>query len=82
MTLLGPHGVAPEPAVAIGLLWLASQVLVGLVGGVLFLLDRRAVSGTSTVAVNSASVSRIPATDLASSIVPSRHMVTASSQAT
>lgn len=54
MTLLGPHGVAPEPAVAIGLLWLASQVLVGLVGGVLFLLDRRAVSGTSTVAVDGA----------------------------
>ncbi len=54
VTLLGPHGVPPEPAVAIGLLWLASQVLVGLVGGVLFLLERRAVSVTATAAVDGA----------------------------
>lgn len=52
VTLLAPHGVAAEPAVAIGLLWLASQVLVGLVGGVCFLLDRRAVSVTGATAVD------------------------------
>jgi uncharacterized membrane protein YbhN (UPF0104 family) len=39
--LLEPHGVAPERAVAIGLLWLASTILIGLIGGVLFLLDRK-----------------------------------------
>ncbi|MFM8707002.1 MAG: lysylphosphatidylglycerol synthase transmembrane domain-containing protein [Planctomycetia bacterium] len=39
--LLEPHGVAPERAVAIGLLWLACSILTGLVGGLLFLLDRR-----------------------------------------
>lgn len=39
--LLEPHGVTPERAVAIGLLWLASTILTGLIGGVLFLLDRK-----------------------------------------
>jgi hypothetical protein len=39
--LLEPHGVAPERAVAIGLLWLACTILTGLIGGVLFLLDRK-----------------------------------------
>lgn len=39
--LLRPHGVGPETAVALGLLWLGSSVVTGLVGGVLFLLDRR-----------------------------------------
>lgn len=39
--LLGPHGVPEAPAVAIGVLWLATTVLGGLVGGVLFLLDRK-----------------------------------------
>ena len=40
--LLGPQGVPEAPAVAIGVLWLATTVLGGLVGGVLFLLDRKA----------------------------------------
>jgi uncharacterized membrane protein YbhN (UPF0104 family) len=40
--LLAPHGVAAEPAVAVGLLWLFTSVITGLVGGALFLLDRRA----------------------------------------
>jgi uncharacterized membrane protein YbhN (UPF0104 family) len=40
--LLKPHGVPPEPAIAVGLLWLATSVVLGLVGGVLFLIDRRA----------------------------------------
>jgi hypothetical protein len=34
--------VPPEPAIAVGLLWLATSVVLGLVGGVLFLIDRRA----------------------------------------
>lgn len=38
--LLAPHGVAAEQAVAIGLLWFLGTVLAGLIGGVLFLLDR------------------------------------------
>ena len=40
--LLAPHGVAAEPAVAVGLLWLFTSVVTGLVGGALFLIDRRA----------------------------------------
>lgn len=39
--LLRPHGVGPETAVALGLLWLGTTVVTGLVGGVLFLIDRR-----------------------------------------
>jgi uncharacterized membrane protein YbhN (UPF0104 family) len=39
--LLEPYGVPPERAVAIGLLWLACTILSGLIGGVLFLLDRK-----------------------------------------
>jgi uncharacterized membrane protein YbhN (UPF0104 family) len=38
--LLAPSGVASEQAVAIGLLWFLSTILMGLVGGALFLLDR------------------------------------------
>jgi uncharacterized membrane protein YbhN (UPF0104 family) len=38
--LLAPHGVPAAQAVAVGLLWLLSTIVVGLVGGVLFLLDR------------------------------------------
>jgi len=38
--LLAPHGVAAEKAVAIGLLWFLTTICCGLVGGVLFLLDR------------------------------------------
>jgi uncharacterized membrane protein YbhN (UPF0104 family) len=40
--LLAPHGVAAESAVAVGLLWLASQIVTGLIGGGLFLIDRKA----------------------------------------
>lgn len=47
VTLLGPHGVAAEPAVAVGLLWLTGQVITGLIGGVLFLIDRRAAPRTA-----------------------------------
>ena len=39
--LLEPYGVVPERAVAIGLLWLTCTILTGLIGGVLFLLDRK-----------------------------------------
>jgi len=38
--LLAPHGVAAAQAVAVGLLWLLSTIIAGLIGGVLFLLDR------------------------------------------
>jgi hypothetical protein len=40
--------VAREPAVAVGLLWLTSQVIMGLIGGVLFLLARRTVSAATS----------------------------------
>jgi uncharacterized membrane protein YbhN (UPF0104 family) len=39
--LLGRWGVAEEKAVAIGLLWFFATIVTGLLGGVLFLLDRR-----------------------------------------
>ncbi|MFM8497081.1 MAG: lysylphosphatidylglycerol synthase transmembrane domain-containing protein [Planctomycetia bacterium] len=39
--LLAPAGVAPERAVAIGLLWFLTTIGGGLIGGLLFLLDRR-----------------------------------------
>jgi len=42
--LLAPHGVSAEPAVAVGLLWLFTSVITGLIGGVLFLLDRHAAA--------------------------------------
>jgi len=42
--LLAPHGVAAESAVAVGLLWLASQIVTGLIGGGLFLIDRQAAA--------------------------------------
>ena len=38
--LLAPLGVPAEQAVAIGLLWFLSTILSGVIGGVLFLLDR------------------------------------------
>lgn len=38
--LLAPSGVAREQAVAIGLLWFLSTIVGGLIGGLLFLLDR------------------------------------------
>ena len=40
--LLGKHGVAKDQAIAVALLWGLGTILTGLVGGVLFLLDRRA----------------------------------------
>ena len=39
--LLAPHGVSKEKAVAIGLLWFLVSIACGLVGGVMFLADRR-----------------------------------------
>lgn len=39
--LLAPAGVPKDVAVAIGLLWFLATILTGLIGGVLFLLDRR-----------------------------------------
>lgn len=39
--LLAPHGVSREQAVAIGLLWFLVTIASGLVGGVMFLADRR-----------------------------------------
>jgi uncharacterized membrane protein YbhN (UPF0104 family) len=39
--LLAPHGVPREEAVAIGLLWLAGTIMIGLIGAVLFMLDRK-----------------------------------------
>jgi uncharacterized membrane protein YbhN (UPF0104 family) len=40
--LLGKYGVAKDQAIAVALLWGLGTILTGLVGGVLFLLDRRA----------------------------------------
>jgi uncharacterized membrane protein YbhN (UPF0104 family) len=39
--LLAPHGVPREEAVAIGLLWLAGTIMIGLIGAVLVMLDRK-----------------------------------------
>jgi len=39
--LLAPAGVSPERAVAIGLLWFLTTIGGGLIGGLLFLLDRQ-----------------------------------------
>jgi len=41
VVLLAPHGVSKEKAVAIGLLWFLVTIVCGLVGGVMFLADRR-----------------------------------------
>ena len=41
--LLAPRGVASEQAVAIALLWFLTTIISGLLGGLLFLLDRRAI---------------------------------------
>jgi len=46
-TLLAPFGVAAPQAVALGLLWFLATTLTGLIGGVLFLLDRRAGAGAA-----------------------------------
>lgn len=51
VVLLAPHGVPKTMAVAIGLLWLATTLVGGLVGGVLFLLDRKP-SATSDTAIS------------------------------
>jgi uncharacterized membrane protein YbhN (UPF0104 family) len=50
--LLAPHGVSQEKAIAIGLLWLASQIATGLIGGLLFLLDRSPVITGSPAAAD------------------------------
>jgi uncharacterized membrane protein YbhN (UPF0104 family) len=42
--LLGEQGVAPDKAVAVALLWGLATIVTGLVGGVLFLLDRGATA--------------------------------------
>jgi uncharacterized membrane protein YbhN (UPF0104 family) len=39
--LLKPAGVSTDAAVAIGLLWFLATIITGLIGGVLFLLDRK-----------------------------------------
>lgn len=46
--LLAPHGVPEALAVAIGGLWLAASLCGGLIGGVLFLLDRKPASLADT----------------------------------
>jgi hypothetical protein len=51
--LLAPHGVKPEQAVAIGLLWLAGTIMIGMIGAVLFMLDRKPAA-TPATAVQSA----------------------------
>ncbi|NDC62456.1 MAG: UPF0104 family protein [Planctomycetia bacterium] len=48
--LLAPLGVPAEQAVAIGLLWFLCTIFLGLIGGVLFLLDRRPSFATPTSA--------------------------------
>ena len=45
--LLKPAGVPADAAVAIGLLWFLSTILTGLIGGVLFLLDRKPTTALS-----------------------------------
>lgn len=42
--LLAPHAVPSEQAVAIALLWFLASIVSGLIGGLLFLLDRRAAA--------------------------------------
>jgi phosphate/sulfate permease len=46
--LLKPHDVLPERAVAIGLLWFLATIVTGLIGGLLFLLDRRPTAMPAT----------------------------------
>lgn len=47
--LLNPWGVAKEQAIAIGLLWFFATIVTGLIGGVLFLFDRRPTAASITV---------------------------------
>jgi len=57
--LLAPWGVGKEQAVAIGLLWFFATIVTGLIGGVLFLLDRRgAAAGLVTEASPPSAASR------------------------
>jgi uncharacterized membrane protein YbhN (UPF0104 family) len=44
--LLQPFGVPPETAVAIGILWFLSTIAIGLVGGLLFMLEPRGGRGS------------------------------------
>lgn len=46
--LLAPQGVPSEQAVAIALLWFLSTIISGLIGGLLFLLDREPVTAGPT----------------------------------
>jgi hypothetical protein len=39
--MLKPAGVSTDAAVAIGLLWFLATIVTGLIGGMLFLLDRK-----------------------------------------
>lgn len=47
--LLAPSGVPAEQAVAIGLLWFLSSIVTGLLGGLLFLIDRNPVQPPNAV---------------------------------
>jgi hypothetical protein len=55
--LLKPAGVSTDAAVAIGLLWFLATILNGLIGGVLFLLDRQ----TSTNPASATPATAMPA---------------------
>jgi len=48
--LLRPFGVPPETAVAIGILWFLSTLAIGLVGGLLFMLEPRRGSAPAAAA--------------------------------
>ncbi len=47
--MLKPAGVSTDAAVAIGLLWFLATILTGLIGGVLFLLDRKPSAAPASV---------------------------------
>jgi uncharacterized membrane protein YbhN (UPF0104 family) len=52
--LLAPWGIGKEQAVAIGLLWFFATIVTGLIGGGLFLLDRRTPKQSVTQAATAA----------------------------
>jgi hypothetical protein len=47
--MLKPAGVPTDAAVAIGLLWFLATIVTGLIGGVLFLLDRKPSAAPASV---------------------------------
>jgi hypothetical protein len=47
--MLKPAGVPTDAAVAIGLLWFLATIVSGLIGGVLFLLDRKPSAAPASV---------------------------------